>query len=339
MTGGARGLGRAIAAGFAAEGASGAVFDLGVDTTPAGWRAMAIDVRDEAALASGFEAVAKEFGRIDIVVANAGVVPPWRRTEDIDLAEWDTVFAINVRGVMATIKHAAPRLREGGAIIVMASMNATRAHPLQCLYTATKHAVLGIVRATALDLGRRGIRVNALAPGPIAIDALLTRMSDRASQGGASVEAALRAASDTALGRMATEVDVARAALFLAKRSFRRHDRRAAAGRWGARMTDLTDRVVLLTGASKGIGAATAARLGAAGAHVIAHYGRDAAGAAAATAAIPDDRKAPAGTADLADSDAVDLLVAARARVARAHRRAGQQCGDHALAWWIRRRG
>ena len=107
-------------------------------------------------------------------------------------------------------------MKYGGAIVVMASMNAARAHKHQCLYTATKHAVLGIVRATALDLGRRGIRVNALAPGPISTEALLARMENRAAKGGASVEAALAAASDTALGRMATEADVARAALFLA---------------------------------------------------------------------------------------------------------------------------
>ncbi len=202
---------------FAAEGARGALFDLGVDMTPPpGWRAAAVDVRDETALASGFEAVVRDFGRLDIVVANAGVVPPWRQTEDIDLDEWDRVFAINVRGVMATIKHATPHVSHGGAIVVMASMNAVRAHAKQCLYTATKHAVLGIVRATALDLGRRGIRVNALAPGPIATDALLARMQDRAARGGASFEEAMAAASDTALGRMATVADVASAAVFLA---------------------------------------------------------------------------------------------------------------------------
>jgi NAD(P)-dependent dehydrogenase (short-subunit alcohol dehydrogenase family) len=144
-------------------------------------------------------------------------VPPWRETEAIDLDDWDAVFAVNVRGVMAAIKHATPLLkREGGTIVAMGSMNSARAHARQCLYTATKHAVLGIVRATALDLGRHGIRVNAVGPGPIATAALLERMRARAASGGPPVEDALRAAGDTALGRMATEDDVANTVLFLA---------------------------------------------------------------------------------------------------------------------------
>src|SRR5262249_39138903 len=84
-------------------------------------------------------------------------------------------------------------------------------------YTASKHAVLGLVRSAALDLGRRGVRVNAIAPGPIATDALLGRMRRRALETGASVEDALAAAArQTALGRIATVAEAAAAALFLA---------------------------------------------------------------------------------------------------------------------------
>ena len=221
VTGGAAGLGLAIARTFAGAGSQGAVFDLpealARASLPPGWLAVAADVRDEAALAVGFAAVADRFARLDCVVANAGLVPPWRQTQALDLEEWDAVFAVNVRGVAATLKHAAGRLRRpGGTVVAMASMNAARAHPQQCLYTASKHAVLGIVRATALDLGRHGIRVNALAPGPVATDALLARMQARADQGGLPLAAAMRAASDTALGRMASAQDVADAALFLA---------------------------------------------------------------------------------------------------------------------------
>ena len=85
------------------------------------------------------------------------------------------------------------------------------------MYTASKHAVLGLLRTAALDLGRYGIRVNGLAPGPILTDALRARLESRAAAGGLPVDVALAAAADgTALGRMATEEDVARAALFLA---------------------------------------------------------------------------------------------------------------------------
>lgn len=220
VTGAARGLGRAIAGHLAAAGATGLALDTRADfeDVPAGWVSRQGDVCDELELAAVVESLRSRFGRLDIVVANAGLVPPWRETEAIDFAEWDRVFAVNVRGVMATIKQSVPLMKAtGGSIIAMGSLNSYRAHPRQCLYTATKHAVLGIVRATALDLGRYGIRVNALGPGPIATEALVERIHARASDGGPPADEALgRHASETALGRMATDEDVAKAAVFLA---------------------------------------------------------------------------------------------------------------------------
>ncbi len=222
VTGGCRGLGQAIVAAFAADGARGAAVDLATEVAaaapPAGFAALAADVTDEASLAAAFAATLERFGRLDVVVANAGLVPPWRETEALDLAEWDRVLAVNVRGVAATLKHAVPALRQrGGAIIAMASINAETAHPRQMLYTASKHAVLGLVRAAALDLGRYGIRVNALAPGPVATDALRGRVRQRAAAGGADEAEAFRLlAADTALGRIAAAGEVARTAVFLA---------------------------------------------------------------------------------------------------------------------------
>ena len=105
---------------------------------------------------------------------------------------------------------------EGGSIIAMASSNAIAAHPKQMAYTASKHAVLGITRAAARDLGRFAIRVNALAPGPIGTEALLRRLVEREVAGGLADEDALRRYAETPLGRMATEADVAGAAVFLA---------------------------------------------------------------------------------------------------------------------------
>lgn len=218
VTGGARGLGAAIASTFAAHGAVGSAVDIEAGAAPDGWRALAADVTDERSVAAAFSATVDRFGGLDVVVANAGIVPSWSETAAIDLDELDRVHAVNVRGVAATIKHAVPALRErGGTIVAMASLNARRGHPRQLLYTATKHAVLGLVRAVALDVGRFGIRVNALGPGPIATDALRSRMAARAEQGGPPLEEALRlAAEETALGRIATAQDVANAALFLA---------------------------------------------------------------------------------------------------------------------------
>ena len=216
VTGGANGLGLAIAQRFADEGATGYVLDLpgalGNQPPPA-WEAVPVDVGDEPSVAEAFARV----GRCDVVVAAAGIVPGWAASADVDLAMWDEVFRVNARGVMATIKHAAPVLRDGGAIVAMGSLNSWRGDPNIAAYVGSKHAVLGIVRSAALDLGRRGIRVNALGPGPIATDALLGRMRRREAERGIPVADALAAAArQTALGRIATVGEVAGAALFLA---------------------------------------------------------------------------------------------------------------------------
>lgn len=221
ITGGTRGLGLAIARRFAAEGAAGTLVDLPdarpEGTAPSGFTVLAGDVGDEASLAGAVRQTLAAFARLDIVIANAGVVPPWRETEALDMAEWDRVMAVNVRGIAATLKQAVPALKpQGGAIVAMASINAFTAHPRQMLYTASKHAVLGIVRAAARDLGRHGIRVNAVAPGPIATEALVARIRKRALTGPSETEALAALAGETALGRLATADEVAKAVLFLA---------------------------------------------------------------------------------------------------------------------------
>jgi NAD(P)-dependent dehydrogenase (short-subunit alcohol dehydrogenase family) len=211
VTGGASGIGAAVVERFAREGAVGTVVDLAPGLPPDGWTAVTADVRDEAALAAAIS------GPLDVVVAAAGIVPGWTPVTETDLEDFDAVMAVNVRGVAATIKHAARALRDGGAIVVVGSLNSWRGDPNITSYVASKHAVLGIVRSAALALGRRGIRVNAVAPGPVATGALLARMERRARAGGLSVEEALaQAASATALGRIATVEDVADAVLFLA---------------------------------------------------------------------------------------------------------------------------
>ncbi len=222
ITGGSRGLGAAIGRSFTAHGASVATLDLPAALAqPSAWTgaaALPCDVKDEAQVSRALQAAADRLDGLDIVVANAGIVPPWRPTDELDFTEWDEVMAVNVRGVAATLKHAIPHLKtRGGSLILIASINAVVSHPRQMLYTASKHAVLGIMRAAALDLGRFDVRVNALAPGPIATDALLERLDARAASGGASRSDALSAfAAQTALGRMVSEEDVAKAALFLA---------------------------------------------------------------------------------------------------------------------------
>jgi len=218
ITGGTRGLGAAIARTFAAAGALGAVADLEEGPCPEGWESLVADVTDEDDVERAVAATSDRFGRLDVVVANAGVVPSWSETTEFDLDALDRTLAVNVRGVAVTMKHGARALRgSGGAIVVMASMSSSHAAPAQGAYTASKHAVLGLVRTAALDLGGYGIRVNAIGPGPVATQAFRERIARREAEGGLQADEALRqAAAGTALGRMVTEEDVARAALFLA---------------------------------------------------------------------------------------------------------------------------
>lgn len=211
VTGAARGLGAAIAARFRAEGAAVTTLDLaGAD--------LDCDVRQEAQVQAAFAAIGARHGRLDVLVANAGIVPPWCALTALDMAEWDRVYAVNVRGVALCLKHAIPLMGPGGSIVAMGSIASERGAPRQALYNSTKHAVLGLVRVAAQELGPRGIRVNAVGPGPIATDALRARVADRAARGlGPAPEEAFAAhAAETPLGRIATEEEVAKVALFLA---------------------------------------------------------------------------------------------------------------------------
>lgn len=220
VTGAARGLGRAIADRLDAAGAPIVAVDLpsALDGLPTGWRLEPIDLSGADAQ-DRLAALARDLGRVDVVVANAGIVPPWRGMAELDATEWHRVMTVNVWGVAATIGAFADALAASGrgSAIAMASINGYRAHPSQVLYTASKHAVIGIVRAAALDLGPRGIRVNALAPGAIATEALLGRVEARHRAGGPEPAVALAAlAGETALRRLATPEEVANVAHFLA---------------------------------------------------------------------------------------------------------------------------
>jgi NAD(P)-dependent dehydrogenase (short-subunit alcohol dehydrogenase family) len=217
ITGAAAGLGLAIVEVLGAAGARGIAFDrmTAERALPPGWVHRGGDVRDEETLAEALSSF--KYEGLDVLVANAGVVPAWRETEATDFVDWDDAFAVNARGVMATIKHAVPLMKQrGGSIIIMASINARLGHARQAAYVASKHAAMGIARSAAQDLGRFAIRVNALCPGPIATGALLERLQQRAETGGPSEKEIMEKYAQTALGRMATVAEVADAALFLA---------------------------------------------------------------------------------------------------------------------------
>jgi NAD(P)-dependent dehydrogenase (short-subunit alcohol dehydrogenase family) len=215
VTGGARGIGAAVAARLAEHGAEVAILDLEPPASDT-WQAATADVTDEAAVQDAVRTLAAEGRPFDGLVAAAGIVPGWHSPEDIDLGELDRTMAVNVRGFVTAMKAVVPSMPDGSTVVAIGSLNSWRGDPNLLSYAASKHAVLGAVRSAALALGARGIRVNAVGPGPVATDALLQRIDARAAATGRSREEALAtSAALTALGRLATADDVADAVLFL----------------------------------------------------------------------------------------------------------------------------
>ncbi|KAA9106579.1 SDR family NAD(P)-dependent oxidoreductase [Microbacterium rhizomatis] len=215
VTGGARGIGAAIVETLAAHGAEGAIIDLAAPASPSPWPFAHADVTDGDAMDAAVRALSTD-GPFDGLVAAAGIVPAWHSPADIDLDDFTRTMSVNVRGVVAAIKSVAADMPPGSTIVAIGSLNSWKGDPNLLSYVASKHAVLGVVRSTALALGPRGIRANAVAPGPVATDALLSRIDSRVTVTGLERDAALeRSAAATALGRLATAQDVADAVLFL----------------------------------------------------------------------------------------------------------------------------
>ena len=218
VSGSSQGLGLKIVETFSKYNSSGFGFDLKENAKDLkGWKFLQIDVSNEKDIINGFEKIKESIGGLDVVVANAGIVPPWRTINDVENDEWEKVFNINVKGVALTIKHSVELMKSsGGSIIIMGSINSLLGHSGQTLYTASKHALLGIVKCAAIDLGKYNIRVNAIGPGPIATEALLKRLKSREDNGGMSASSALEGfANNTALGKMPTEEDVANTVIYL----------------------------------------------------------------------------------------------------------------------------
>jgi 3-oxoacyl-[acyl-carrier protein] reductase len=218
VTGGSRGIGAAIARRLARDGADVAIsYAVSADKAEAvvadlkkeGVRAAAfkVDQADAAQVADLVEAVADRFGRLDILVNNAGVfVAGGIADSAIDVAGLARQFAVNVTGVAATVRAAASFLGEGGRIISIGSISGDIAPiPGTADYSATKAAVAAYTRGWARDLGRKGITVNTVQPGPIDTD-----MNPADSNMAAVLSA------NVALGRYGKPEEVAAAVAFLA---------------------------------------------------------------------------------------------------------------------------
>ena len=181
ITGAGSGMGRTAAQMFAAEGAKVVAADFdeghGVETvnliTGEGGDAVFVrtDVSDEADAAAMVAAAMDRYGRVDVLYNNAGIMPEADHSVvDTEVAVWDQVMAVNLRGVFLGCKHAIPRMVEqgSGSVINISSFVALLGCSVpQDAYTASKGAVLSLTRSLAVQFGPRGVRANAICPGPI----------------------------------------------------------------------------------------------------------------------------------------------------------------------------
>jgi SDR family mycofactocin-dependent oxidoreductase len=188
ITGAARGQGRAHAVRLASEGADVIVCDackpVGASMIPpstpddlrrtveeveaTGRRVVSdeVDVRDHDGLRALVDRGVRELGRLDVVVANAGILA-WARTHELTAEQWQDVIDTNLTGVFNTVQAALPHLLEqgsGGSIIVTSSSAGLKGQPFTLSYTAAKHGLVGLVNALAIEYGDQGIRANSIHP-------------------------------------------------------------------------------------------------------------------------------------------------------------------------------
>ncbi len=220
VTGGGGGIGRAIALAFAAQGARVMIADLPGAAAEESLRLLhqqgspaafvSVDVTQAAQVAAMVATTVQQFGALDVAVNNAGIEGSAR----VPVAEhaqqaWDAVIAVNLTGVFLCMKHQLPALlKTRGAIVNMASVAGLSGSRIGAAYHASKHGVVGLTKAAALEYAEHGVRINAVAPGVIH-----TPMAERLQL--VDAPGAQRVLAAHPLGRLGTPQDVASAVLWL----------------------------------------------------------------------------------------------------------------------------
>ena len=230
VTGAASGIGKQIARTFLREGAKVAIADLnqaGADAAAAELggpdrRAIgvAMDVTSEEQVEAGIDKAVKTFGRLDILVSNAGIqiVAP---LDQFEFAKWKQMLAIHLDGAFLTTRAALRRMYRqgtGGSIIYMGSVHSKEASLLKGPYVTAKHGLIGLAEVVAKEGGRHGVRANVICPGFVRTPLVERQIADQTKTLGLSADAVIRDVmlKDTVDGEFTTVEDVAAAALFLA---------------------------------------------------------------------------------------------------------------------------
>ena len=217
VTGGSGGIGLAIVQRFAQEGAR--VFFTGrrqdaIDAAVAATNGDVVGVRADASrvadLDDFYTQVREQAAQIDVLVANAGV-GSFQPLGQITEQHYQDTFDVNVKGTLFTVQGALPLLSDGASVVLLSSTTGVRGGEAFSVYAASKAAIRNFARSWALDLKHRGIRVNALTPGPVRTPGALGLVSPEQQQGFIDSMAAL-----VPLGRVAEPAEIAAAALFLA---------------------------------------------------------------------------------------------------------------------------
>jgi len=216
VTGAASGIGAATASLLAQEGWRVVAVDRVSRPAPAGGRWLVVDLRDAAAAQGIVPTLETDEGRLDLLVNNAAIQIA-RPIQEVTDAAWDELVAVNLRAPFLLVREACHLLaRASGAVVNVSSVHAIATSAGVAAYAASKGGLLALTRALAVELGPRGIRVNAVLPGAVDTPMLAAGLAHKTLIDGSPGERRSRLARLTAAGRVGTPEEIAQAVLFLA---------------------------------------------------------------------------------------------------------------------------